>query len=170
MPKRDLDDNELERELKEGTQFQRKVRGRDLSNNNRDTGRDGRTFIHAGEPSLSSRVGTFRVLQRTIVRKPLWQEDTCHRSEHTTSHQKQSRISELNRILEDAKSLLADTAISLKDKQDIVLGMARVGTELVLLNDGRVGDTTTGIGSTLVLPPLNVEDAKHHFGEVKGFP
>ena len=48
--------------------------------------------------------------------------------------------------------------------------MARTGTELVLLNDGRVGDVATGIGRTLVLPPLNADDVKHHFGEVKGFP
>ena len=61
-------------------------------------------------------------------------------------------------------------ALSLKAKQNIVLRMARTGTELVLLNDGRVGDVATGIGGTLVLPPLNVDDIKHHFGEVKGFP
>ena len=30
-----------------------------------------------------------------IVREPLCQEDTCHRSEHTTRHQKLSRVSEL---------------------------------------------------------------------------
>ena len=47
--------------------------------------------------------------------------------------------------------------------------MARTGTELVLLNDGRVGDVATGIGGTLVLPPLNVDDVKHHFEEVKGW-
>ena len=29
---------------------------------------------------------------------------------------------------------------------------------------------STGLGGTLVLPPLNVNDVKHHFGEVKGFP
>ena len=46
--------------------------------------------------------------------------------------------------------------------------MARTGTELVLLNDGRVGDVATGIGGTLVLPPLNVDDVKHHFEDVKG--
>ena len=68
------------------------------------------------------------------------------------------------------KPLLADTAISLKDKQNIVLGMARTGTELVLFNDGRVEDVATEIGGTLVLPPLNVDDVKHHFGEVKRFP
>ena len=105
-----------------------------------------------------------------LVREPLCQEDTCHRSEHTTSHQKQSRISELNRIWDDRKSLLADTAISLKDKQNIVRRMARTGTQLVLLDDGRVGDVATGIGGTLVLPSLNVDDVKHYFGEVKGFP
>ena len=33
-----------------------------------------------------------------LIRKPLYQEDTCLRSEYTTSHQYQSRISELNRI------------------------------------------------------------------------
>ena len=48
--------------------------------------------------------------------------------------------------------------------------MARTGTELVLLNDGRVGDVATRLGGTLVLPPLNVDDVKHHFGNVKGFP
>ena len=48
--------------------------------------------------------------------------------------------------------------------------MARTGTELVLLNDGRVGDVATGLGGTLVLPPLNVDDVKHHFGKVKAFP
>ena len=105
-----------------------------------------------------------------IVREPRNQEDTCHRSEHTTRHQKQSRISELNRIWDEIKSLLADTALNLKDKQNIVRRMARTGTELVLLNDGRVGDVATGIGGTLVLPPLNVDDVKHHFGDVKGFP
>ena len=47
-----------------------------------------------------------------IVREPLCQEDTCHRSEHTTRHQNQSRISELNRIWDDRKSLLADTALT----------------------------------------------------------
>ena len=104
-----------------------------------------------------------------LIGKLLCREGTCHRSEHTTSHQKQVRIIELNRIWEDTKSLLADSTISLKDKQNIVLGMARTGTELVLLNDGRVGDVATGIGGTLVLPPLNVDDVKHHFGEVKGF-
>ena len=104
-----------------------------------------------------------------LVRKPLCQEDTCHRSEHTTSHQNQSRISELNRVWDDRKSLLADTALSLKGNQNIVLRMARTGTELVLLNDGRVGDVTTGIGGTLVIPPLNVDDVKHHFEEVKGW-
>ena len=105
-----------------------------------------------------------------IVREQRNQEDTCHRSEHTTRHQKQSRISELNRIWDERKSLLADTALNLKDKQNIVRRMARTGTELVLLNDGRVGDVATGIGGTLVLPPLNVDDVKHHFGDVKGFP
>ena len=105
-----------------------------------------------------------------IVREPLCQEDACHRSEHMTRHQKQSRISELNRIWDDRKSLLADTALNLKDKQNIVRRMARTGTELVLLNDGRVGDVATGLGGTLVLPPLNVDDAKHHFRKVKGFP
>ena len=105
-----------------------------------------------------------------IVREQLCQEDACHRSEHTTRHQKQSRISELNRIWDDRKSLLADTALNLKDKQNIVRRMARTGTELVLLNDGRVGDVATGLGGTLVLPPLNVDDAKHHFGRVKEFP
>ena len=105
-----------------------------------------------------------------IVREPLSQEDTCHRSEHTTRHQKQSRISELNLIWDDRKSLLADTALNLKDKQNIVRRMARTGTELVLLNDGRVGDVATGLGGTLVLPPLNIDDVKHPFGNVKGFP
>ena len=105
-----------------------------------------------------------------IVTESLSQEDTCHRSEHTTRHQKRSRISELNRIWDDRKSLLADTALNLKDKQKIVRRMARTGTELVLLNDGRVGDVATGLGGTLVLPPLNVDDVKHHFGNVKGFP
>ena len=55
------------------------------------------------------------------------------------------------------KTLLADTGISLKDKQKIVLGMARTGTELGLLNGGRVGDVETIIGDTLVLTPLNIE-------------
>ena len=105
-----------------------------------------------------------------LVREPLCQEDTCYRSEHTASHQKQSRISELNRIWDDRKSLLADMALSLKYKQNIVLRMARTGTELVLLNDGRVGDVATGLGGTFVLPPLNVDGVKHRFGEVKGFP
>ena len=85
-----------------------------------------------------------------IVREPLCQEDTCHRSEHTTRHQKQSRVSELNRIWDDRKSLLADTALNLKDKQNIVRRIARTDTELVLLNDGRVGDVATGLGGTLV--------------------
>ena len=105
-----------------------------------------------------------------LVREPLCQDDTCHRSEHTTRHQKQSRISELNRIWDDRKSLLADTALNLKDKQNIVIRMARTGTELVLLNDGMVGDVATGLGCTLVLPPLNIDDVKYHFGKVKGFP
>ena len=105
-----------------------------------------------------------------IVGESLCQEDTCHRSEHTTRHQKQSRVSELNRIWDDRKSLLADTVLNLKDRQYIVRKMARTGTELVLLNDGRVGDVATGHGGTLVLPPLNVDDVKHHFGKVKGFP
>ena len=104
-----------------------------------------------------------------LVREPLCQEDTCHRPEHTTSHQNQSRISELNRIWDDRKSL-ADTALSLKDEQNIALRIARTGTELALHNDGRVGDVTTGIGGTLVLPPLNVDDVKLHFEEVKGWP
>ena len=54
--------------------------------------------------------------------------------------------------------------------QNIVLGMARTGTELVLFSDSRVGDVATGVGGTFVLQPLNADDAKHHFGEVKGFP
>ena len=62
--------------------------------------------------------------------------------------------------------LLAGTSISIKDTQNIVLEMAQTGTELILLNDGWVGDVATRIGGTLVLPPL---DVKHHFGEVKGF-
>ena len=61
-------------------------------------------------------------------------------------------------------------ALSLNAKQNIVLRMARTGTELVLLNDGRVGDVATEIGGALVLPPLNVDDIKHHLGEVKKFP
>ena len=59
---------------------------------------------------------------------------------------------------------------ALKDKQNTVFEMARTGTELGLFNDGRVGNVATGIGGTLVLPPLNVDDVKHDFGEVKGFP
>ena len=78
-------------------------------------------------------------------------------------------MSELNRIWDDRKSLLANTALSFKDEQNIVLTMARTGTEMVLLNDGRVGDVATGIGGTLVLPPLNVDDVKHHFEDVKGW-
>ena len=105
-----------------------------------------------------------------LVTELLCQEDTCHRSEHTTSHQNQSRISELNRIWDDRKSLLADTALSLKDEQNIALRTARTGTELALHNDGRVGDVATGISGTLVLPPLNVDDVKLHFEEVKGWP
>ena len=104
-----------------------------------------------------------------LVREPLCQEETCHRSEHTTSHPKQSRISKLNRIWDDRKPLLPNTALSLKDKQKIVLRMARTGTELVLLNDARVENATTGIGGTLVLPSLNADDVKHHFEEVKGW-
>ena len=104
-----------------------------------------------------------------LVREPLCQEDTCHSSEHTTSHQKQLRISKLNRIWDDRKSLLPDTALSLNDKQNIVLRMARTGTELVLLTDARVGNATTGIGGTLMLPLLNADDIKHHFEEVKGW-
>ena len=42
-----------------------------------------------------------------LVREPLCQKDTCHRLGHTTSHQNQLRISELNRIWDDRKSLLA---------------------------------------------------------------
>ena len=33
-----------------------------------------------------------------------------------------------------------------------------------------MGDVATGIGGTLELPPLNVDDVKHQFGEVKGYP
>ena len=105
-----------------------------------------------------------------LVREPLCQEETCHRSKHTTRHQKQWRISELNRIWDNRKSLLADSALSLKGKQNIVLRMARTGTELVLLDDGRVGDVATELSSTLVFPPLNIDDVKFHFGKVKGFP
>ena len=105
-----------------------------------------------------------------IVGESLCQEDTCHCSEHTTRHQKQSRVSKLNRLWDDRKYLLADTVLNLKDRQYIVRKMARTGKELVLLNDGRVGDVATGHGGTLVLPPLNVDDVKHHFGKVKGFP
>ena len=43
-----------------------------------------------------------------LVREPLCQEDTCHNLEHTTSHQNQLRISELNRIWDDRKSSLAE--------------------------------------------------------------
>ena len=75
-----------------------------------------------------------------------------------------------NRIWDDRKSLLADTALSLKDEQNIALRMAQTGTELVLHNNGRMGDVAIGIGGTLVLPPLNVDDVKHHFEEVKGWP
>ena len=60
--------------------------------------------------------------------------------------------------------------MSLKDKQHIVLRMPRTGMELILLNDGRVGGVATEISGTLVLPPLNVDNVKHHFGEVKRFP
>ena len=105
-----------------------------------------------------------------LIGEPLCLEDKWYRSEYKMSEQKQSKISELNRTWEDTKSLLADTAISLKDKQDIALGIARTGTEFGLLNDGRVGDVATGTGGTLMLPPLNVDDLKHHFGEVKKFP
>ena len=105
-----------------------------------------------------------------LVREPLYQEDTPHRSEHTTRHQTQSWISELNRVWDDRNSLLADTALSLKDKQNVVLRTARTGTKLVLPNYGRVGDVATGLVGTLMLPPLNVDDVKHHSGKVKGFP
>ena len=105
-----------------------------------------------------------------LVREPLCQKDICGRLQHTTSHQKQSRVSELNRIWDDKKSLLVNTAISLKSKQKIVLRFAaRTRTELVLLNDGRVRDVASEIGGTLVLPLLNVDDVKHHLGEIKGF-
>ena len=124
-----------------------------------------RLFMQESLPSLPGSVpsGPYTGL----VRELLCQEDTCHCSEHTTSHQTQSRISELNRIWDDRKSLLADTSLSLKDKQNIELRMTRTGTELVLFKDGRVGDVATGTGGTLVLPPLNVDDVKHHFEEVK---
>ena len=129
-----------------------------------------RLFMQESFYSLPGSVPSGPLDGLRIVREPRSQDNTCHRSEHTTRHQKQSRISELNRIWDDRKSLLADTALSLKDKQNIVRRMARTGTELVLLNDGRMGDVVTGIGGTLVLLPLNVDDVKHHFGDVKGFP
>ena len=74
-----------------------------------------------------------------------------------------------NRIWDDRKSLIADTALSLKDKQTIVLRMARTGTELVLPNDGRVGGVATGLGGPLVLPPFNVDDVKHILGKSRDF-
>ena len=42
-----------------------------------------------------------------LVKEPLCQEDTCHISEHTTSHQKQARISELKSNLGRQKSLIS---------------------------------------------------------------
>ena len=127
-----------------------------------------RSFVQVSPHSLPGSVPSGP--PNALVREPLCQEDTCHRSQHTTSNQNQSRISELNRIWDDRKSLLADTALSRKDEQNIAFRIARTGTELALHNDGRVGDVATGIGGTLVSPPLNVDDVKHHFEEVKGWP
>ena len=155
MTKRDLDGTKPERELTGGAHFQREVRGRDLPNMQES--------LHSLPESVPSGP------HDGLVRELLCQEDTYHRSEHTTSHQKQSMISELNRIWDNIKMLLADTVLILKDKQNIVLRMAQTGTELVLLNDGSVGNVTTGIGGTLLLPPLNVNDVKHHFEDVKGW-
>ena len=127
-----------------------------------------RSFVQVSPHSLPGSVPSGP--PNALVREPLCQEDTCHRSQDTTSNQNQSRISELNRIWDDRKSLLADTALSRKDEQNIAFRIARTGTELALHNNGRVGDVATGIGGTLVSPPLNVDDVKHHFEEVKGWP
>ncbi|CAB1106825.1 unnamed protein product [Ectocarpus sp. CCAP 1310/34] len=48
--------------------------------------------------------------------------------------------------------------------------MADIGSDLVKLHDGRLGDVARGIGGTLVSPPLDVSDVKQYFGEEKGFP
>ena len=100
-----------------------------------------------------------------LVREPLCQEDTRHSSAHTPSQYRQSRISELDRIWEGTKSLSADTAISLKYIRDDTNGH-RTG----FAQRCRAGDVPTVVGGTLVLPPLNGDDVKHHFREVKGFP
>ena len=64
-----------------------------------------RLFMQESLHSLPGLVPSGRPDRLGLVREPLCQEDTCHRSEHTTRHQKQSRISELNRIWDDRKSL-----------------------------------------------------------------
>lgn len=48
--------------------------------------------------------------------------------------------------------------------------MAETGTELLHVREGKVGDVAAGIGGTLVLPPLSVNQVEHYFGKVKGFP
>ena len=106
--------------------------------------------------------------QDGLIGKPLCQEDLppfrTHDEPPKTVEDFRAK-SNLGR----QKTLLRYTAIGLKEKQNIVLRMARTGTELVLFNDGRMGDVATGIGGTLVLPPLNVDYVNLKSRDFQGF-
>ena len=48
--------------------------------------------------------------------------------------------------------------------------MAETGTQRLHVCAGEVGDVVVVLEVALVSPPLAVDDVKHYFGGVKGFP
>ena len=58
----------------------------------------------------------------------------------------------------------------LSSKKQLIREMTEIGTELLHVGDGKVGNVAVGIGGTLVSPPLSVGKVEHYFGNIKGFP
>ena len=65
---------------------------------------------------------------------------------------------------------MAIKAQDLTTKKQIIRGMAQTCIGLLHIRESGVGSVAVGIGGTLVLPPLSVDQVKRYFGDVGDFP
>ena len=83
---------------------------------------------------------------------------------------RKAKIAELNGRWNQTKVSMAAENRDLARTKRVIREMAEIGTELLHVRDGSVGDVAVGIGGTLVSPPFSLSQVEHYFGLIKGFP
>ena len=96
------------------------------------------------------------------------QVQTCNVTNNGNS--RQAKIAELNEKWIQTKALMAAKNCDLSSTKRTIRELAEIGTELLHVRDGSVGDVAVGIGGTLVSPPFSLSQVEHYFGDIKGFP